>query len=532
VEKVRITLGADPEFELVVGGEVVSASRILREDVHLPWGDIGVDGAGYPLELRPVPSESAKELVANVGRLLLAVPEVVGGWPSTLCEIYAIGGHIHIGGIKEGDYREVAGALDTTLGDVFYDLSPGVRIRQGYGRRGDWRPQRWGVEYRTPPASVWAHPRVALTFLGAVKWVVQELLRGENPLRSPALPKVREAAKQAAALVKKYDGRLHWASWKALLGETKVIQNLGVKIELSSGLERDPHFVDDMKAMCVRLGIAHLRVSPLNRDRGDFVSNVPGYGELVGGFDPFRPGRTLRLSWRFRNDRSFRLAEMPKLEAAIAALLGPRDEDDRGRLVKEVVYLAGKWPEVPPPEVPKCAGCGNFCGPTPLYYEGSPYCNECAEEDFVRCYECNTLLHQDEAWWDNEGDAFCENCYNEYYTRCERCDSEVLRRNAYTVDDTDYCATCYRELFTECSECGELVHRDDAYYYGGEAYCQGCYDQLFAYCERCEEDYPTEQVRTVRVIERGEESEVALCQGCVETLEYDPERDVYLVVEV
>jgi len=508
---------------------VVSASRVLREDVRLPWGDIGVDGAGYPLELRPVPSESPKTLVVNVGHLLLAVPKVVGGYPSTMCEAFAIGGHVHIGGIGRDDLRDVVAALDNTLGDIFYDLNPSVRIRQGYGRRGDWRQQRWGVEYRTPPSSIWSHPKVALTFLGAIKWVVQRLLDGDSPSRHPALPKVRAAVQRTAALVKKYDGRLHWGAWKALLGETEVIRHLGVKVDVSSGADRDPHFIDDMKAMCARLGIAKLRIAPLNRDRGDYVSNVPGYGEPVQGFDPFRSGGTLRLSWRFRNDRLFRLGEIPKLEAALAALLEPSEEDNKGRLVKEVVYLSGKWPEVPPPKVPKCAECGDFCGPTAHYYNGDAYCSACVAEEFVRCYDCETLLHRDDAYYDNDGDPFCEDCYHEYYTQCEHCEREVRRSRVRRVDDTDYCQDCYRELFTECTECEAIIYQEDAYWQDGNPYCESCHERLFAYCEQCEEDYPAEEVRLVRVVEEGQESEVSLCRGCLEGLEYDPERNVYLV---
>jgi hypothetical protein len=379
---------------------------------------------------------------------------------------------------------------------------------------------------------MWSHPKVALIFLGAVKWVVQRLLEGNSPSCHPALPKVRAAVQRAADLVKKYEGRLHWGAWKALLGEAEIMRHLEVKIELSSssGLERDPHFIDDMKTMCARLGITRLRIAPLNRDRGDYVSNVPGYGEPVEGFDPFRTGGTLRLSWRFRNDRLFRLGEMPKLEAAIAALLGPSENDDKGRLVKEVVYLSGKWPEVPPPKMSKCVSCGAFCGPAPFHYDGDPYCNTCAEEDFVRCYECNTLLHRDDAYYDDDGDPFCADCYDEYYTRCGQCDREVRRNNAYTVDDVDYCRDCYHELFTACTECDTIIYQDDAYWHDGEPYCEDCEQRLFAYCEWCDEQYAAERVRLVRVIEGGEESEVSLCQGCLNELEYDSERDVYLVV--
>jgi predicted RNA-binding Zn-ribbon protein involved in translation (DUF1610 family) len=529
-----VTLGADPEFELVVGGEVVSASRVLREDIRLPWGVIGTDGAGYPLELRPAPSEHPKVLVANVGRLLLAVPKVVGGWPSSLCEVHAIGGHVHIGGLR-GSYEELKGivnVIDDALGDVFYSLSPSLRIRQGYGRRGDWRQQTWGVEYRTPPASAWAHPKAALTFLGAIKWVVTELLKGENPLRSPSLTKVRAAVKRAADFVKKYDGRLHWGAWKALLGEVDPVKHLGVKVSFASNFERDGYLLEDLKAMCVRLGITSLRVTPLSKRRGDYATNVPGYGELSDEFPTFRLGEALCLSWRFRNDRSFRLAEMPKLEAAMAAVLKSNEEEgDKGRLVKEVVYLSGKWPEVPPPKLPKCVSCGGFCGPTCHYYNGEPYCNECAEEELVRCYECDTLLHRDDAHYDNDGDPFCEDCYHEYYTRCASCDREVRRNDAYTVDGVNYCPDCYHELFTTCTACGEPVYRDEAWVYDGDPYCESCYSHLFAFCEWCEEDYPAELVHSVRVIERGQERELSLCEDCLETLEYDAERDVYVFVE-
>ena len=338
-----ITLGADPEFELVVGGRVVSASNILREDVWLPWGDIGVDRTGYPLELRPCPSKSARGLVTNVGRLLLAVPKVVrSGYPSTMCELYAIGGHIHIGGIKKGELQTVVYAIDDALGDIFHSLNPEARVRQGYGTRKDWRSQSWGVEYRTPPAAIWAHPQVAITFVGAIKWAAQELLRGKNPLKSAALPRVREAVSKAADFVRKYNWRLHWGAWEASLGETEVDQYLGAKtMILGHGLERDTHFVDDMKAMCDRLGIKSLRILPSYR--GDFATNIPGYGTLVGDFVTFMPGGTLFLSWRFRNDPKFRREELPKLEAAIATLIETNEkEGDGGRLVKEVIHLSGK----------------------------------------------------------------------------------------------------------------------------------------------------------------------------------------------
>lgn len=117
--KAIVTLGADPEFEVIVRGRVVSASDILGENIELPEGEIGVDGAGWPLELRPEPSINARGLVRNVARLLVAVPKALGGIPSTVGEAYAIGGHIHVGlGNAPVDERALVRTLDEAIGDI------------------------------------------------------------------------------------------------------------------------------------------------------------------------------------------------------------------------------------------------------------------------------------------------------------------------------------------------------------------------------------------------------------------------------
>ena len=343
--KVAVTLGADPEFELIIAGRVESAASILLGDaIHLPWGSIGVDGAGWPLELRPDPSTSARGLVHNVARLLGAVPQMLGGLPSTVGEAYAIGGHVHLGLTNAPvDERVLVRTLDEAIGDILYNLSPESRIEAGYGRRKDWRIQPWGIEYRTPPAAIWAHPQVALVFVGAIKWAAGEFLRGRDPLRSPALPKIREAAKSAAAFVRRYGSRLHWGAWEALAGEVEIPQE-GPVIVIDHGADRDHLLVGDLKGLLLRLGLRWLRVTSLRQSRGDYVSNLPGYGELVEGFLMFAPGGTLCLSWRFRNDSEFRRAEMPKLEAALAAALhaqaaAAEADDGGGRLIKETVPL-------------------------------------------------------------------------------------------------------------------------------------------------------------------------------------------------
>jgi hypothetical protein len=445
--KAIVTLGADPEFEVIVRGRVVSASDILGENIELPHGEIGVDGAGYPLELRPCAAETARELIHNVGRLLLAVPREARGLPSTVGEKYAIGGHIHVGfgGGAAPDYEEIARAIDRALGDIFYSLSPETRLKAGYGGRGDWRSQRWGVEYRTPPAAIWSHPQVALTFVGATKWVVRELVGGRNPLKSPALPKIRGAAKSAAAFVRQYGGRLHWGAWQALAEEAEIPQ--GVPAIKFDGGDKDPEFLGDIRAMCARLGIRSVEIISLRRSRGRYASNIPGYGEPVDGFSAFTPGGTLCLSWRFRNDAEFRRAEMPKLEAAIAALLEPPPSDDgRGRLIKKAVpFKVSAAPE----ETYYCDRCGKA-----LRWENAfvtdggegPYCEGCYYELYGRCARCNREVYASDVCEASNGHAYCEPCYYRLFAICAHCGDEIWRNSAFVMDGDTYCVPCSRTL--------------------------------------------------------------------------------------
>jgi HAMP domain-containing protein len=351
MEKARITLGADPEFELILDGEVVAVDRaeIASKVLVLPWGVIGVDKSGDPIELRPRPSADPEALVGNVGRLLLSVPRALGGFPSTISEEYPLGGHVHIGGVPSEDQEELVEVIDGLLGDLFYALSAELRLNRGYGRRGDWQEKRWGFEYRTPPASVWSHPGVALTFVRAIKWVTEKFLSGEDLFEDPAWPAVRAGAEKATEFVRKHGGRLHWGAWKEHIGRVDLRGKVKVKVfPDGSWIECDNSLFDDLRAMFARLGIPSVWVLPFLHSKGDYISSVPGYGEVVRERHLlYRPGGFLSLSWRFRNDPEFRRAEMGKLEAAIARLVEEIEEigeRDGGRLVREAAPFGVEGP--------------------------------------------------------------------------------------------------------------------------------------------------------------------------------------------
>ena len=229
------------------------------------------------------------------------------------------------------------------------------------------------------------------------------------------------------------------------------------------GDEHDSQFVADMEAMAARLAISYLQIGGLRQARGDYASNVPGYGEIVSDFAPFTPGGILRLSWKFRNDAEFRREELPKLEAAIAALLEPPpSDDDGGRLIKEAVPL-------------KLAGSAEEPAPEALEPEPEPE-PEAEDEDTYCCDRCGEEVHPENAIVTDGGEGpYCEDCYYELYGRCANCDREIFLDDAWQDGNGEmYCERCYERIFTECAACGNELWRDDAIWVDGEAYCEDC----------------------------------------------------------
>uniref|UniRef100_A0A6M3JC24 Putative phiEco32-like COOH.NH2 ligase-type 2 n=1 Tax=viral metagenome TaxID=1070528 RepID=A0A6M3JC24_9ZZZZ len=157
----KITLGADPEFEVYKDGSIVEA-RVLTPSRDAP---VGCDGCGDPLELRPKPSSEPKELVQHIKQLLKESSKIYDSI-SISGDTFAIGGHIHFGGIKHNE-REFMVLLDDFIGAPLLPLSG--HARGGYKVLGAVREQPWGFEYRTPPPNWLVTPEIAEIVLKIAK---------------------------------------------------------------------------------------------------------------------------------------------------------------------------------------------------------------------------------------------------------------------------------------------------------------------------------------------------------------------------
>ena len=175
--KPKITLGADPEFELIDDDDNiihVEGSGIPDRVIFGGEGRIGCDASGKQREIRPEPSESPEGLVKNIETLIsFALDEK---W-SLRGEKYSLGGHIHVGGISES--TDFISLLDYYLNPLS-ELNSIKRKESVYGKPGDWRHQEWGMEYRTPPSGWLASKELAIVTLKIVKLAAEKHFYGEN----------------------------------------------------------------------------------------------------------------------------------------------------------------------------------------------------------------------------------------------------------------------------------------------------------------------------------------------------------------
>jgi hypothetical protein len=180
-EEEFLTLGGDPEFEVICDGEVVPADSLFIFRDGETHDSIGTDGASHTAELRPDPACSPEEYVENFLGLLEEVKSA-NVFLSVQGDIYALGGHIHIGSpnglvvqVLKDEVESFVEVLDDFVGRVLLPTSG--RARGGYARLGAYELKPYGWEYRTPPASYYADLEMVRIVFKLTKGLVEALLR-------------------------------------------------------------------------------------------------------------------------------------------------------------------------------------------------------------------------------------------------------------------------------------------------------------------------------------------------------------------
>jgi hypothetical protein len=179
-EEISLTLGGDPEFEVVLDGEIVPAVDIsIFSDGDLE-GPIGTDGAAHTAELRPDAACSPEEYVGNFMALVDRVSEE-GILLSVKGDTYPLGGHIHVGSPNDNvvqalqdEVEHFVQVLDDFVGSVLLPTSG--KARGAYACLGTYELKSYGWEYRTPPASIYADPEMVRITYKLTKGLVEALL--------------------------------------------------------------------------------------------------------------------------------------------------------------------------------------------------------------------------------------------------------------------------------------------------------------------------------------------------------------------
>ena len=183
------------------------------------------------------------------------------------------------------------------------------------------------------------------------------------------------------------------------------------------------------------------------------------------------------------------------------------EELDRERIRKEEPMKEMVQEELPVNSI-RCDKCGKVISK----YEGSVFdetnehwCRECANEfleehdDYIKCYQCGTIVPKDEATKDYAGDWFCQECADNYLTTCDDCGRIVWAEDCFWVesDEIQICPNCYDASYASCTVCGTIQRVSDMQEYDGEYYCERHFEERFTTCDECGETIPIDDAHDI-----------------------------------
>lgn len=109
--------------------------------------------------------------------------------------------------------------------------------------------------------------------------------------------------------------------------------------------------------------------------------------------------------------------------------------------------------------------------------DGKQYCEDCFNDRFTYCYECDEVFDKDDLTWIDSDDRYvCEDCLDNKYTKCDDCGNYVRNSRINSYSNINLCNSCNSNYY-RCADCGDAVHEDDAHCdeEDDEYYCSYCW---------------------------------------------------------
>jgi hypothetical protein len=277
----EILVGCDPEFELIDKNHVINAGSDLNEDDINVDGEIGLDGSGDQIELRPNPGTPIR-VTQNIRKLIKEFSEK---YDYDLCDEgheYPLGGHIHVG--IERKWRPDSGLielLDDFIGRPTIELSG--EAREHYKKLSEVRSQPHGFEYRSAPSAIFHNPAIACICMKLAKNLTQKYLN-EEVLQYNGIPTIEQyitiggLSKQQAKYFKSFCSnyiptRSIIATWKVSKKEKKE----STKINLVTVL-----FQDTWDPICKEYITKHINRKLKDVITSPIIIKLYGIGERRG----------------------------------------------------------------------------------------------------------------------------------------------------------------------------------------------------------------------------------------------------------
>jgi len=243
--KIDVTLGCDPEFIMYdLNGRVVKPYDLGFSSTS-STEKIGADGIGSQLELRPSPSTKPLKVVKEIRELFKTVinNDVV---LSTKGDDYPLGGHIHVGNIRNKlDISVLVKLLDYFLGESTINLSGAAR--GSYKKLSAYETKPWGFEYRTPPAAIFENPTITKICLKIVKNAIEYLYKHKE-LVLPDKPTVEEYKKYCGLTDKEIVKFFKFISnYKEKVSNISLLAAWGLKIPKGERATHNISFSDNWR---------------------------------------------------------------------------------------------------------------------------------------------------------------------------------------------------------------------------------------------------------------------------------------------
>lgn len=108
-----------------------------------------------------------------------------------------------------------------------------------------------------------------------------------------------------------------------------------------------------------------------------------------------------------------------------------------------------------------CYECGRSVGEEDVCsHQDEHYCEECFDENFTLCDNCNDYCRSGSVITCVEDDlCYCEQCTSEELFYCNGCANWYKTKWVAVDTGNEYCGDCASNTLTPCEECGELYEK-------------------------------------------------------------------------